>query len=121
MRGWERRWSSNNGAHPRNGAICLYLAVTASGKQKSRLRMDGRLLGSYAVVEEKSPLHSLIGSMDGECRIVYFSRSGSCLRLSTSCKEPLRGGFPNLRGPSSTGVFPLGADSCALSLAWSAQ
>jgi hypothetical protein len=33
--------------------VCTGL-VTASGKRKTRLRMDGRLLGSYAVVDEKS-------------------------------------------------------------------
>ena len=39
MRGWERRWSSKNGAHPGMEQSGFTWQVTASGKRKTRLRM----------------------------------------------------------------------------------
>jgi hypothetical protein len=43
---WEPSWSGENGPHPRMGQSACTRQVTASRKRKTRLRMDGRLLGS---------------------------------------------------------------------------
>jgi hypothetical protein len=59
MRGWERESSSKNGAHPGMVQSACTWKVTAFWKRKTRLRMEGQLLGSCAVVDDKSRLHSL--------------------------------------------------------------
>lgn len=42
MRVWEPSWSGKNGPHPGMGQSACTRQVTASGKRKTRLRMDGR-------------------------------------------------------------------------------